>query len=191
MSYLRQIPFSGDVLEEVSHERGRQNHKWGEQNHPDGTRDDRRLLRDTTLPTWGTICYRARNLTDAAAEDGTVTFLDILLEEVAEAFSEDVPARLRAELIQVAAVAVAWIEAIDRRAAGGAAQTKPPRIPEPGQWGVVKASFDPTRNGEPHKAIKDGAFVRHGNVWRAVRDGYGCSWDDLIDPVLVREGVES
>jgi hypothetical protein len=118
MTYPTILPRSARVLEEVSHERARQDAKWGEQNHPNGTRDDRRLLRDTDLPTWGTLCYRARNLTDQAAKAGSLEYLDILLEEVAEACSEEDPARLRAELIQVAAVAVAWVEAIDRR--GGA-----------------------------------------------------------------------
>lgn len=47
---------------------------------------------------------------------GIVTFRDILACEVAEAFAEEDPARLRAELIQVAAVAVQWVEAIDARA---------------------------------------------------------------------------
>lgn len=41
----------------------------------------------------------------------------MLLEEVAEAFAESDDARLRAELVQVAAVAQAWIESIDRRSA--------------------------------------------------------------------------
>ncbi|MFI1165600.1 hypothetical protein ACH4UM_18790 [Streptomyces sp. NPDC020801] len=36
-------------------------------------------------------------------------------EEALEALAEDDPGKLRAELVQVAAVAVAWIEAIDRR----------------------------------------------------------------------------
>lgn len=107
------------VLAEVSAERVRQDAKWGEQNHPDGTRDDRRLLGDTDLPTWGTICYLARMGTDAAARAGTLDYLDVLLEEVAEAFSESDPIRVRAELVQVAAVAVAWVEAIDRRTSGG------------------------------------------------------------------------
>lgn len=103
------------VLAEVWLERGRQDAKWGQQNHPSGTRDDARMLGDVSLPTWGTVCYRARNLTDLRAKTGRVTFLDILLEEVAEAFSEDDDRRVRAELVQVAAVAVEWIEAIDRR----------------------------------------------------------------------------
>lgn len=116
MTYPTILPRSSRVLVEVSQERVRQDAKWGEQNHENGTRDDRRLLRDAELPTWGTLCYRARSLTDAAARAGSVEYLDILLEEVAEAFSESDPQRLRAELIQVAAVAVAWVEAIDRRA---------------------------------------------------------------------------
>ena len=42
---------------------------------------------------------------------------DILAEEVAEVYAESDPDRLRAELIQVAAVCVQWIEAIDGRSA--------------------------------------------------------------------------
>ncbi|TIH26025.1 NUDIX hydrolase, partial [Subtercola vilae] len=40
---------------------------------------------------------------------------DILLEEVFEAFAESDTSKLRTELIQVAAVAQQWVEAIDRR----------------------------------------------------------------------------
>lgn len=111
----RYLVWSADVLEEVSQERGRQENKWGQQDHPDGTRDDRRMLRDVTQPTWGTMSHAARIVTNTAAEDGSLEWLDVLFEEVAEAFAESDPARLRAELIQVAAVAVAWVEAIDRR----------------------------------------------------------------------------
>jgi hypothetical protein len=57
----------------------------------------------------------ARQETDQMAGEGVCTWRDILLEEVAEAFAEDDPGRLRAELIQVAAVATQWVEAIDRR----------------------------------------------------------------------------
>ena len=45
-----------------------------------------------------------------------MTFRPVLLEEVSEALAEDDPARLREELLQVAGVAVLWIEALDRRA---------------------------------------------------------------------------
>ncbi len=40
---------------------------------------------------------------------------DILLEEVFEALAEEEPKELRKELVQVAAVAAQWVEAIDRR----------------------------------------------------------------------------
>lgn len=43
------------------------------------------------------------------------TWLLIALEEALEAFSETDPVKLRAELVQLGAVVVAWIEAIDRR----------------------------------------------------------------------------
>jgi hypothetical protein len=61
------------------------------------------------------------------------------------------------------------------------AQTKPPRIPEPGLWGVVEA---PTQRG--------------GYVWQWVHhpkdvwlnaEGDSCPWAKLVDPVLVRDGV--
>lgn len=94
-----------EVLQEIRAERARQTERWGEQNHPDGT---------------GGVFRRhaaavARNAYQDAVRYGTLTYRDILEEEVAEAFAEEDPAKLRAELVQVAAVAVQWIEAIDRR----------------------------------------------------------------------------
>ena len=41
--------------------------------------------------------------------------MHLVREEVAEAFAESDPARLREELIQVAALAVSWVEKIDAR----------------------------------------------------------------------------
>ncbi|WP_405925458.1 hypothetical protein [Streptomyces sp. NBC_00035] len=95
------------VLSEVLAERIRQDGEWGEQNHPDGTGgyEARRIAED------------ARRNCKAAAERGIVTWLLISDEEHCEALAESDPAKLRAELIQDAAVKVAWIEAIDRRAA--------------------------------------------------------------------------
>ena len=59
----------------------------------------------------------AREHCAAATADGSVTFKDVLMEEVAEVFAESDPEKLRAELIQVAAVAVQWVEKIDRERA--------------------------------------------------------------------------
>lgn len=69
------------------------------------------------------------------------------------------------------------------------AQTKPPRIPEPGLWGVVEAG---------HKHLDDGRrsqFVRVATTGRAQwvereAEADWCTWDALVDPVLVRDGIE-
>jgi malonyl CoA-acyl carrier protein transacylase len=99
-------PF-GAVLTEVAAERRRQDERWGEQNHPDGSG-----------PLFAAEAAQARKECDEAAENGELSWRHILLEEVAEAMAEQDADLLRRELIQVAAVAVAWAEAIDRRANG-------------------------------------------------------------------------
>lgn len=109
------------VIAEVAEERERQNAKWGEQNHPNGTGPDGLLLDDVAdhrhgIRRFETLRNDAIVQTDIRATDGTVTFADILLEEVFEALAEEDPAKLRTELIQVAAVATQWVEAIDRAA---------------------------------------------------------------------------
>jgi len=101
---------------EVARERARQDVKWGEQNHPDGTGPD-----VTPLSIVGNgnvaaeIARFATRETDDHAEAGTVTWLDILREEYHEAIAESDPEKLHRELIQVAAVAQQWAEAIVRR----------------------------------------------------------------------------
>jgi hypothetical protein len=95
------------VLAEIQAERERQDAKFGEQNHPDGT----------GLPIYQHSARRYRDAADRNAAAGVLAWRDVLLEEVHEALAESDPARLRAELVQVAAVATAWIAAIDRRPA--------------------------------------------------------------------------
>lgn len=106
------------VLSEVALERRRQDAKWGVQNHPDGTGDKRRLLDDPSLPTFGTIAEACKAACARRADRGEITWTDILLEEVFEAAYEPDPDALRRELLQVAAVATAWVEALDRREGG-------------------------------------------------------------------------
>ncbi len=103
------------VLTEVMHERRRQHKKWGEQNHPSGTGPDVEIVvsEGHRQPAW-IADKNAKVYTDVAAKDGTLTWRHILLEEVFEALAEDDPAALRTELQQVAAVAVAWMECLDR-----------------------------------------------------------------------------
>ena len=91
------------VLPEIDDERKRQDEKWGEQNHHDGTG-----------PGFARGADARRERCQQAAKLGLVTYRHILDEEVWEAFSETDPSKLRAELVQVAAVAVAWIEKLDR-----------------------------------------------------------------------------
>lgn len=92
-------------MQEVWKERDRQEVKWGEQNHPDGTGG----------PVLRMKADEAQVMCDEAAKQHVMRWRYILEEEVAEAMAESDPALLRAELVQVAAVAVSWIEALDRR----------------------------------------------------------------------------
>jgi hypothetical protein len=95
----------GPVLGEIAGERARQDAKWGPQSHPDGTGrpGDR---------AWADVM---RDQCDHEHRSGLGTWRTILAEEVFEAFAEADLAKLREELVQVAAVAAAWVEAIDRR----------------------------------------------------------------------------
>jgi hypothetical protein len=62
-------------------------------------------------------------------------------------------------------------------------QTKPLRIPEPGLWGVVEAGVR-----EHDQRLR---WVRLGDNYRPDdRDEYDRLWSDLIDPTLVRPGIE-
>lgn len=90
-------------LEDIFNERQRQLSKWGIQSHPDGT------------GAFKPERTRFRELTDERTEKGQLLWWHILLEEVYEALAEEDTDALREELVQVAAVAVAWIEDIDRR----------------------------------------------------------------------------
>ena len=67
------------------------------------------------------------------------------------------------------------------------AQTKPPRIPEPG-WGALVEAGVTQHDERLH-------WQRNNNNWTATRwscsnpNEYDRMWDELIDPVLIREGV--
>jgi hypothetical protein len=88
---------TGSILQDVMDERLRQDAKWGEQNHDD--------------PVWAAILGEEvgeackATLERAFGWDGGIDTTSTPSE------------LLRAELVQVAAVAVAWIERIDRRLA--------------------------------------------------------------------------
>ena len=98
-------PGMKQFAEDVDTERSAQLAKWGDQRHPDGT----------AITGDGERAASARHVCQTMAERGMVTWRDILHEEIQEAFAEDDPVALRAELVQSAAVIAAWISDIDRR----------------------------------------------------------------------------
>ena len=106
-----------EILNEFGRERDRQIAKHGVQNHlPNGTGPDETLFRMRGVISMADLASLARFKTDQfsySEGDKTITYLDVLIEEMFEAFAESDPAKLREELIQVGTVAAAWIEAID------------------------------------------------------------------------------
>lgn len=97
----------GGVLAEISAERDRQIAKWGD-GVPGGGFSPK--------PGLAELIRRdgAQQAHDEAAGAGRCTMRLVLEEEVAEVFAEQPGSpEQRAELVQVAAVAVKWIEAID------------------------------------------------------------------------------
>ncbi|WP_175438093.1 hypothetical protein [Streptomyces sp. SGAir0924] len=114
--------------EEVDAERQRQLAKFGDQHHPDGTGYEGS---ERHADFWRKRCEDA-----FADEEGT--WGHVLLEEVFVAMAEADPARLRAELVQVAAVCAGWIADLDSRTTEGtrrvadetaATETQPPAAP--------------------------------------------------------------
>lgn len=98
------------ILREVSDERDRQDEKWGPTSAdkvPNGTGPD--VYCEVTLLTY----REAATLAKEECGRGK-SMAAILLEEVYEALAESDPFALRAELRQVAAVCVKWMEKIDR-----------------------------------------------------------------------------
>ena len=106
------------VLSEVASERAKQDEKWGEQNHPDLYPGSHNYTYYAGVADY----WKRKNEERVAVEnakgvpsDRNAAWDGVLLEEVFEALAESDPAKRRAELVQVAAVAVNMIEAIDRR----------------------------------------------------------------------------
>lgn len=108
-------PEARAIAREVLAERDRQDAKWGRRSLPavaDGTGPQQRIQGELVVD----VLEAVRLEVDNNALDGTVTYAQILHEEFLEAIAEPAgsPA-LRAELVQVAAVAMKWLEGIDLR----------------------------------------------------------------------------
>lgn len=102
------------VLDAVRDEWQRQVERFKQQNWPNGTATD---ASDHTLAN----LYRTE--CEVAAQNKRLTWAHILREEVYEALAESDPRKLRAELVQVAAVAANWISCIDRKLAAETVET--------------------------------------------------------------------
>lgn len=92
----------------IDAERRRQDELWEQQNHPDSVQHRAVMLSHLTA---------MRKLNDHNARVGKTNWLAILGEEIAEAVTAETEGERRQELIECAAVVVAWIEAVDRRMA--------------------------------------------------------------------------
>lgn len=105
-------PYEAKALADVSHERRLADVKHGaiagRIGTPLGTGGER----------WENIAKLAKAACDGAFAKGEGTWGQILHEEFAEAMAESDPVKLRAELVQLASVAIGIVEAIDRVAAG-------------------------------------------------------------------------
>lgn len=106
------------VLDEVAVERERQTKAHGVQDLPDGTGEFG--VASCVLRVVGSRLHEGMTVGVAEAQfscdtaGDRVTYAHIFIEEVVEALAEEDKGRLRAELLQVAAVAVQWIEKLDR-----------------------------------------------------------------------------
>lgn len=109
-----------DILAEVAEERARQDAKWGEQNHPNVcpilavAAGPERFAEEYEIPT----ADRAKFICDSAFKAGRPAWAPVAVEELAEAVEQFALGNVkegRAELVQAAAVLVAWIECIDRK----------------------------------------------------------------------------
>ncbi|MBK3555680.1 hypothetical protein JHN55_03785 [Streptomyces sp. MBT56] len=90
--------------EAIDAERTRQLAKFGEQHHRDGT--------SLANADWAD---HARAACQHAADEDALSWAAVLYEEFTEALAEVDPAKLRTELIQIAAVCAAWVHDLDSR----------------------------------------------------------------------------
>jgi hypothetical protein len=94
------------IAGEIATERWRQDEQYGSQ---------RDMSDGTGHPHWMLMRDYKQAYNTYALIANCTTWQDVLEEEVYEAFAETDPEKIEAELLQVAAVCVAWIEGIRHR----------------------------------------------------------------------------
>ena len=106
------------VALDVIAERARQFSRYGSNDDlPDGSGPETRWLGPYSADSAEVVERTLRNDYEEFEEEvGKPTWVHLIREEVAEAFAESDPERLREELIQVAALCVSWVETLDTRA---------------------------------------------------------------------------
>src|SRR5690349_12816800 len=88
------------IADKVWAERLRQISKWGLQTRPSGS----------SAADWKGEELYVKELYEQRLQAGELTWVDILREEVVEAFAEEDPEKLAVELVQVMAVAASWLQ---------------------------------------------------------------------------------
>lgn len=110
------------VLRRVMEERERQVARYGHNTDlEDGTGPETRWLGPyTEQPATQVELTLRRDYLEFEEETGKPTWVHLIREEVAEAFCESDPERLKEEVLQVAALCVSWLEKLDARASQSA-----------------------------------------------------------------------
>lgn len=104
MSYL---PSVAETIDAIKYEILRQHQTWGQQNHPSVPKKGE--------PAHGIPAERVAKIQcELARTNNRMTWAHILVEEVAEACCADSPQHMIEELVQVAAVAISWVDSIHR-----------------------------------------------------------------------------
>jgi len=117
---MNSVVISNPVYEEVQSERNRQDEKWGIQDHPSisdnivagpSSNLSERINRYYGIPT----IDKAKYVADEAANKYDLTWGHIAVEELCEVIGADNEIHRRHELVQLAAVCIAWIDCLDRK----------------------------------------------------------------------------
>lgn len=106
-----------DVLADVRAERTRQFATYGLNDDLEYGTGQPWLLPFAWSPPESVQAWFRSDYEEYEAQHRKPTWMHLIREEVAEAFAETDPTRLREELLQVAALCVSWIEKIDAKEA--------------------------------------------------------------------------
>jgi hypothetical protein len=107
---------TAEVLWAVRDERARQYARYGtNEDQADGTGENWLGAVGVELEAWEIEAEFRAEYEFTESQGQPVTWLQLVREEVAEAFCEKDPGRLEAELVQVAALCVSWIEKLRER----------------------------------------------------------------------------